>query len=93
MIKRVDELIPYASVIGQLRYQPRIIKSLEHMITEDRDKLLAIRKLLLNENTKMLRRREQQIMKRIDRNSEMLNTIKLDNLKLRNKIEIKLEER
>ncbi len=93
MIKRVDELIPYASVMDQLRYQPRIIKSLEHMITEDRDKLLAIRKLLLNENTKMLRRREQQIMKRIDRNSEMLNTIKLDNLKLRNKIEIKLEER
>ena len=79
---------PDYRIMNRLRFQPRLIKTLERKIERDRDELIRIRNDLLYETTqiKALRRHERTCLRRIERNTEELNRLRVDDIKLRQKM-------
>ena len=77
------------SIMGKLRFQPRVISTLERRIDQDREELFRIREDLLyeTENTGTLRRRERTLACRIETSSEKLRQMKLDGMKMRQEVD------
>ena len=80
------------SIMGKLRFQPRVISTLERRIDQDRDELSRVREDLLyeTENTGILRRRERALAGRMEINSEKLRQMKLDGMKMRQEVDSRL---
>ena len=80
------------SIMGKLRFQPRVISTLERRIDQDREELFRIREDLLyeTENTGTLRRRERTLACRIETSSEKLRQMKLDGMKMRQEVDSRL---
>ena len=80
------------SIMGKLRFQPRVISTLERRIDQDRDELSRVREDLLyeTENTGILRRRERTLSGRMEINSEKLRQMKLDGMKMRQEVDSRL---
>ena len=79
---------PDYRIMNRLRFQPRLIKTLERKIERDRDELIRIRNDLLYETQQVnvLRWRERKCLGRIERNTQELNRLQLEDMKLRQKI-------
>ena len=82
------------SIMGKLRCQTSVIKTLERKIDQDRNELSRIREDLLyeTENTGMLRRRERTLAGRMEINGEKLRQMKLDSMKMRQEVDSRLLE-
>ena len=83
---------PDYRIMNRLRFQPRLIKTLERKIERDRDELIRIRNDLLyeTENTGILRRRERTLSDRMEINSEKLRQMKLDGMKMSQEVDSRL---
>ena len=79
----------YHSPMTALRFQPRIIQTLERKIEQEREELQRIRNDLLYETKQngILRRKERTYMSRIERNAESLSQLRLQNMNLRQKVQ------
>ena len=79
---------PDYRIMNRLRFQPRLIKTLEQRIERDRDELIRVRNDMLYETQQInaLRRHERTCLRRIERNTEELNRLRLEDMKLRQKI-------
>ena len=79
---------PDYRIMNRLRFQPRLIKTLERKIERDRDELIRIRNDLLYETQQVnvLRWRERTCLRRIEKNTEELNRLRVDDMKLRQKM-------
>ena len=82
------------SIVGKLRCQTSVIKTLEGKIDQDRNELSRVREDLLyeTENTGMLRRRERTLTSRMEVNGEKLRQMKLDGMKMRQEVDSRLLE-
>ncbi len=74
--------------INRMRILPRKIETMKRRIEKDRDALQRIQDDLLYEHTQRGRLMflEKMIAKRIDRNTEKLDLLKQENMKLRQKM-------
>ena len=74
--------------MNRLRFQPRLIKTLERKIERDRGELIRIRNDLFYEaqQVNVLRRHERTCLRRIERNTEELNRLRVEDMKLRQKM-------
>lgn len=72
----------------RMRSLPRITKTLERRIEHDREELLRVRNDLLYEDAqrRRLARRERTLLARMERNTEKLNVLRLEDMKLRQKM-------
>lgn len=79
---------PDYRIMNRLRIQPRMISTLEQRIERDRDELIRVRNDMLYETQQInaLRRHERTCLRRIERNTEELNRLRLEDMKLRQKI-------
>ena len=79
---------PDYRIMNRLRFQPRLIKTLERKIERDRDELIRIRNDLLYETQQVnvLRWRETKCLGRIEKNTEELNRLRVEDMKLRQKM-------
>ena len=79
---------PDYRIMNRLRFQPRLIKTLERKIERDRDELIRIRNDLLYETQQVnvLRWRERKCLARIEKNTEELNRLRVEDMKLRQKM-------
>ena len=79
---------PDYRIMNRLRFQPRLIKTLERKIERDRDELIRIRNDLLYETQQVnvLRWRERKCLGRIEKNTEELNRLRVEDMKLRQKM-------
>ena len=86
------KLRPDYRIMNRLRFQPRLIKTLERRIDRDIEELSRIREDLLyeKENTGILRRRERTLEGRMEINSEKLRQMKLDSMKMRQEVDSRL---
>jgi hypothetical protein len=75
-------------LIKKLRFLPGKIDTLEREIEQDREELQRIRSDLLceREYTGRLRRKESTYMSRIERNTERLIQLRLQDMQLRQKM-------
>jgi hypothetical protein len=80
------------SIMEKLRFQPRLISTLERRIDQDSEELSRVREDLLyeTENKGILRRRERTITSRMEANSEKLRQMKLDSMKMRQEVDSRL---
>ena len=76
------------SAIVHLRYVPGKIRTLKRRIERDKEELQRIRNDLLHETQRInvLRRRERTLTGRIERNTETVNRLWLENMELRQKM-------
>lgn len=76
-------------LMTRLRFQPRVIRTLERRIERDREELQRIRSDLLYEtqHVNVLRRRGRTLTGRIERNTETVNRLRLENMELRQKMQ------
>ena len=79
---------PDYRIMNRLRFQPRLIKTLERKIERDRGELIRIRNDLFYEaqQVNVLRRHERTCLRRIERNTEELNRLRVEDMKLRQKM-------
>lgn len=79
---------PDYRIMNRLRFQPRMIQTLERKVDRDRDELIRIRNDMLYETQQVnvLRWRERKCLGRIERNTEQLNRLRLEDMKLRQKM-------
>ena len=75
-------------LMTRLRFQPKVIRTLERRIERDRKEIQRIRSDLLYEtqHVNVLRRRERTLTGRIERNTETVNRLRLENMELRQKM-------
>ena len=75
-------------LMTRLRFQPRVIQTLERRIERDRKEIQRIESDLLYETQRInvLRRRERTLTGRIEKNMEKLHQLKLENMQLRQKM-------
>ena len=76
-------------LMTRLRFQPKVIRTLERRIERDRKEIQRIRNDLLHEtqHVNVLRRRERTLTGRIERNMETVNRLRLENMELRQKMQ------
>ena len=82
------KLRPDYRIMNRLRFQPRMMQTLERKIDRDRDELIRVRNDMLYETQQInaLRRHERTCLRRIERNTEELNRLRVDDMKLRQKM-------
>lgn len=80
---------PDYQIMTRLRFQPKVIRTLERRVERDREELQRIRNDLLHEtqHVNVLRRRERTLTGRIERNMETVNRLRLENMELRQKMQ------
>ncbi|MHB1708691.1 MAG: hypothetical protein ACYCT2_04365 [Thermoplasmataceae archaeon] len=74
--------------MNRLRFQPRVIETLETRIEKDREELLRVRNDLLYETQHVghLRQRERTLVSRIESNTDRLHQLKMEVLQLRQRL-------
>ena len=79
---------PDYQIMNRLRFQPKVIRTLERRIERDRKEIQRIESDLLYETQRInvLRRRERTLTGRIERNTETVNRLRLENMQLRQKM-------
>lgn len=79
---------PDYQIMNRLRFQPRVIQTLERKIDQDREEIQRIRNDILYEtqHINVLRRRERTLTLQIEKNTERLNRLWLENMQLRQKM-------
>ena len=79
---------PDYRLMTRLRSQPRAMETLKRNIEKDRKELQRIRNDLLYETQRInvLMRRERTLVARIEKRTEILNEMRIENLELRQKM-------
>lgn len=74
--------------MARLRFQPRVIRTLERRIERDREELYRIRNDIMHgrEPARRLKRMERTMVARIGKNTEKLGKMRSEDAKLRQKL-------